>query len=788
MRGTCWIAGLLTIGWCLVVSADEPPLQLPGTGALTIEQPLDEAMVDGIDRYALKAIAKAREARAGRWTTNTESPEAYDESLKPYRERLRTILGVVDSRVAGRGLEDLSLTNPTGLDTPGTAVPSEDDDNAFYSVLPCRWQVLDGVTAEGIMLSPLADEIVGLVVCLPDSVWTPEEYVGADKERHRASPLPQWLAEQGFLVIVPTLISRETTFSGNPKIAMTNQSHREWVYRQAFELGRHVIGYEVQKVLAAIDAFERFNNELNSNLPIGVAGVGDGGMLALLAAAVDPRIEATLVSGYFQPREGVWKEPIDRNVWKLLTEFGDAEIAGMVAPRSLIIEACGVSRVETPAAVEEGRRAGAAPGLIETPALASVEEEFDRAKPIFEKLGASGELQLVVSGPDGTGMPGSPVAQRAFCTAMGVEPLEESVGTPLTIDLPVDSRDRQRRQVAELVEYTQDLLRLSAHVRDERWKDMPRANVDAWVAASPARRDWAWDEFIGKIPDERLPLNPRTRRVLTDEKYTGYEVVLDVFDDVIAAGILLVPTDLKPDEKRPVVVCQHGLEGVPMDTISGPGSSGYPYYKAFATELVKQGYVVYAPQNPYRGRDRFRTLQRKSNPLGRSLFSYILPQHQATLDWLKTLPGVDPQRIAFYGLSYGGKTAVRVPPLLTDYCLSICSADYDEWILKIATVNDRYSYMFTGEYEIFEWNMGNVANYAELSWLMTPRPFMVERGHDDGVAPDEWVAWEYAKVRRHYVKMGLGDKTEIEFFDGPHTINGQGTFQFLHKHLNWTPR
>jgi hypothetical protein len=167
------------------------------------------------------------------------------------------------------------------------------------------------------------------------------------------------------------------------------------------------------------------------------------------------------------------------------------------------------------------------------------------------------------------------------------------------------------------------------------------------------------------------------------------------------------------------------------------------------------------------------------------LFSYIIPQHQRTLDFLKHLPGVDPQRIAFYGLSYGGKTAVRVPPMLKDYCLSICSADFNEWVLKNTTVESNYSYVFTPEYEIFEWNMGHTANYAELSWLMTPRPFMVERGHDDGVAPDEWVAWEYAKVRRHYDKLGLGDKTEIEFFNGPHKINGVATYDFLHKHLNW---
>ena len=35
--------------------------------------------------------------------------------------------------------------------------------------------------------------------------------------------------------------------------------------------------------------------------------------------------------------------------------------------------------------------------------------------------------------------------------------------------------------------------------------------------------------------------------------------------------------------------------------------------------------------------------------------------------------------------------------------------------MKNASTEDRYSYVFTNEYEIFEWNMGHVANYAELS-------------------------------------------------------------------------
>ena len=68
-------------------------------------------------------------------------------------------------------------------------------------------------------------------------------------------------------------------------------------------------------------------------------GYGDGGMLALYAGAVDTRIDAVGVSGYFGPREGIWEEPIDRNVFGLLEQFGDAELATLIAPRSLVIEA-----------------------------------------------------------------------------------------------------------------------------------------------------------------------------------------------------------------------------------------------------------------------------------------------------------------------------------------------------------------------------------------------------------------------------------------------------------------
>jgi cephalosporin-C deacetylase-like acetyl esterase len=247
-----------------------------------------------------------------------------------------------------------------------------------------------------------------------------------------------------------------------------------------------------------------------------------------------------------------------------------------------------------------------------------------------------------------------------------------------------------------------------------------------------------------------------------------------------------VPKDIKVGERRPVVVCQHGVEGQPLDVITDdPESRAFQVYKSFAAKLADRGFVTFAPHNFYRGGNAFRQMQRKANPLKKTLWAITAVQHERILDWLSTLPFVDPKRIGFYGLSYGGNTAVRVPTLLDRYAVVISSGDFNEWIIKNVSVEDRYSFMFYTAYEVFEFNLGHTFNHGDLAGLIAPRPFMVERGHLDEVAPDEWVAGEYARVRRLYDLMGIPERTEIEFFNGPHTINGLGTFEFLHKHLHW---
>ena len=723
------------------------------TKPLTLEGDIASHLVAGVDKFLLDELAASVAKRPAYWNRDFSSHEAYVKSVEPNRKRLAHILGLRDSRTAFAGLQ-LDGTTAT------SSLVGQTDRITIHAV---SWPAFRDVTGTGLLLEPRGRDVMANVVAIPDSGQIPEQIAGLSLGLTPELQYARRLAESGCRVVVPMLIDRQEKIS--------RLTRREFLYRSAFELGRQLVGYEIQKTLAVVDWYKKSWPAK----PVGVIGWGEGGLITQYAAAVDTRIDAACVSGYFDSRQNIWQEPIDRNVFGLLEQFGDAELASLIAPRSFIVDAA-----RGPEATIPGGRG--APSRVVTPALGSVKQELARAERLIEKLDPPAKLQLVEGGQ-------KPLAGQAlgqFLKSLASDAALGQAGEDNITHLRknFDAAPRHAAQFHEIDRHTQWLLRESPFVRKQFYKP-DTSSVAKFEASNEKYRTQFYDDVIGRFDRERLPLNARSRKIYDTEKWVGHEVVLDVFPNVIAYGILLLPRDLKADEKRPVVVCQHGLEGRPQDIIQGDHRA----YHDFAAKLAERGFITFSPQNLYIFTDRFRTLQRKANPLKKTLFSVIIPQHQQIVDWLKTLPYVDEKRIAFYGLSYGGKTAMRVPPVVTDYCLSICSADFNEWVDKNASTRNPYSYVNSGEYEIFEWDLGSTFNYAEMAGLIAPRPFMVERGHYDGVASDETVGWEFAKVRFLYQgKLKLKDRCEIEWFDGPHTINGKGTYEFLHRHLNWPKR
>ncbi len=743
-------------------TAGEPAVVPQGIRPLPASEDRAASMLAGIDRFLIRQIQREANDRMRRWSAEMSDARQRPSFLTARRRELRQILGMRETRVP---FSDVERTGRS----PSDHVAAR---NARVTVERIRWPVLadpdagrpqlTSITGAGLLLTPTGTSFAA-VIAVPDADQTPEQLCGLAEGVAPAMQFPRRLAEAGCTVFVPAITSRHVE-ARHGRARMTD---REFAWRGGFVLGQHLLGYELHRILALVDLLAT----QQPTRSIGVIGYGEGGLLALLAGALDTRIDVTAVSGFFGPREQQWQEPLDRSVFGLLKNFGAAEQAAMLQPRPLIVETASVPTFRFSAA-------GGAPAVLTSPSPDDIRQELQRARD----LGAS----ISVTDPP-KGQFGSTAWLSAFLQAVAPESLAPAEHPrPLSVtetpeQTAAAAEHRRQIQLQELDRHNQLWLREAPFVRQEFFADLDTSSLEAFERSAAAFRTIFRDDVIGRFDMALNAPDARGRRVMTTDHWTAWEIELTVCEDVTAFGLLLLPKDLRTGQRRPVIVCQHGLEGRPADTIS----EGHAAYRNFAGRLCERGFVVFAPQNLYIHEDRFRTLQRKANLLGCTLFSIMVPQHEQLIRWLRSQPFVDGERIAFYGLSYGGKSAMRIPALVPGYCRSICSGDFTEWIVKNASTRHAFSYMWTGEYEIFEWNLGRTFGYAEMAALICPRPFMVERGHFDPVGKDHWVAHEYAKVRHLYAaRLNIPERTEIEWFSGPHAIHGEGTFRFLHRHLN----
>ena len=275
------MSGVISVFLCqrrrIAVAQDAAEIVPAETLPLTIEGDLASQMVDGIDRFLLNQIEDNAASRAERFKVDTSSPEAYEASLKPHREKLAKCLGIRDARMP--------------FDSPEVIAGVGDDSviaqSDKFTVQAIRWPVLSdpspqgqglpSIFGEGLLLTPKGD-VVANVIVLPDADQTPEQMCGLAEGIAEESQVARHLAESGCRVVVPALISRHR----EKRLGRADLTNREYLHRAAFELGRTLAGYEVQMSLSIVDWFKASSAEM----PIGIFGYGEGGMLALFAGGL----------------------------------------------------------------------------------------------------------------------------------------------------------------------------------------------------------------------------------------------------------------------------------------------------------------------------------------------------------------------------------------------------------------------------------------------------------------------------------------------------------------------
>ena len=148
------------------------------------------------------------------------------------------------------------------------------------------------------------------------------------------------LVEAGFTVLCPEMISFGRRRTAMPDTVPPGGSSCQVDGMRGLLTGRPVLGQRVTDTMAAVRALRTVEGV--DPAKVAVIGGSGGGAIALLTAALDDQIPAAVVAAFLSSFvDSFCRVPhcICNAVPDLLTWFEMADIAAMIAPRSLIIEA-----------------------------------------------------------------------------------------------------------------------------------------------------------------------------------------------------------------------------------------------------------------------------------------------------------------------------------------------------------------------------------------------------------------------------------------------------------------
>jgi hypothetical protein len=286
-------------------------------------------------------------------------------------------------------------------------------------------------------------------------------------------------------------------------------------------------------------------------------------------------------------------------------------------------------------------------------------------------------------------------------------------------------------------------------------------------------------QILGPMPAEKVPLDPQTIAEEDCGSYLRRKVSIAVQPGDRMPAYLLIPKSVKG--RVPAVICFYGTTaGAGKDTTVGLSGArpGTPPERnhAFAIDMVEAGFVALAADY-LRDGERVRPGRR---PYDTTDFYAQFPDWSVhgkdawdtmrAIDYLQTLPFVDPERIGMVGHSYGGHSTIFTAALEPRIKAAWANGPVSDFLhhgLHWAVPKGAGSSQSMPALRpyVLDRSLRIPVTFYEFTALVAPRPLAVGQAVGERRPMEEE---NHAAVAQVYRALGAGDRVKYVWYAGDH--------------------
>ncbi|NUM32048.1 MAG: DPP IV N-terminal domain-containing protein [Bacteroidetes bacterium] len=229
---------------------------------------------------------------------------------------------------------------------------------------------------------------------------------------------------------------------------------------------------------------------------------------------------------------------------------------------------------------------------------------------------------------------------------------------------------------------------------------------------------------------------------------------------------LIKPINFNPDAKYPVVVYLYN--GPHLQLVNNTWLGGANYWMQY---MAQKGYYVFTID----GRGSMNRGFNFESAIFRKLGTVEMEDQLKGIEFLKTLPNVDADRIGIHGWSFGGfmttSLMTRQPGI---YKVGVAGGPVIDWGLYEIMYTERY--MDTPDENPDGYKNSNLLNYTKN---LKGKLLMIHGGEDDVVL------WQHSLL---YIEKCIKDGIQIDYFvypHHPHNVSGKDRIHLMEKISNY---